>query len=360
MDVEKRRSAVWLMSEVNLNIDELHSIVSQLYVANIEECYGEDAVKITEEITEAISSIYSNVDYRRFKEIVVLKSLNENQVIDAALAKQTNLSDFAHIDSDYLLIEVLNDNSYLVGIEIPSNLAEYTQSSIIYHREDGKDFFYAGTSKNELSPLGNLDTYFVTPTFKSLDDALSRYKTEQAANSSCITLEEKLWEDDNRVVLVASPEHIMRDSLHQFLRSSLRGNKEVLREQNVSVTRPIDIRVTWNNSNHVALIEIKWIGVSASGTSYTGQSAITRANNGAQQLKDYLELFKTQSPQKNARGYLVVFDSRRENISKDSREIDRSNGLHYSALEIDYDPEFEHLRTDFEPPIRFFLTPKCT
>ena len=289
------------MFEEEDEIQQIREIARNLYVAQIEDTYGDEGVATTEEMTSMISKIYVYLDRSIFSKIVFVKSLSGNKVFEGDF-NITRLPDFSSLSGNNLFIEILNDNSFNVKIDTTDDESLFSENAIVYLKNQAGEFFYLKEQLEELTKFGNLDTYFIKPTFKSLDGALENYKTTQVRTSKCLFLRNNVWEggvDSNRIAFIPSPEHIMRDSLYQFLDNHLRGNKEVMREQNVNEKNPIDIRVSWNYTNHVALIEIKWIGLSSSGTGYTGRTATTRANSGAKQLADYLDLFKTEQPEKS-------------------------------------------------------------
>ncbi len=135
---------------------------------------------------------------------------------------------------------------------------------------------------------------------------------------------------------------------------------EVRPEQNVSETQPIDIKITWTFAPKQALIEIKWLGKSKHPD---GKLATTygpaRAQNGAQQLADYLDMNEEAVPGHVVRGYLVVFDGRRRRLGRSATSIRESDGLYYQDKEIHYEPAHDKERDDFEKPVRFFVQPVC-
>jgi len=175
-------------------------------------------------------------------------------------------------------------------------------------------------------------------------------------HSSCFIFQ-KCWYDKKRIFLKNAPEDLMRDSLHQFLHGHMRGDVEVRPEQNIDGLNPVDIKVTWFNSNRLALIEIKWLGKSRTETSITANHTEARARAGAQQLADYLQQNKPQSPLQTTRGYPVVIDARRGNTKLTTETLPASDGMKYAASEIEYSPKFHEQRSDFEIPIRMFAEP---
>jgi len=152
----------------------------------------------------------------------------------------------------------------------------------------------------------------------------------------------------------------MRNSLEQHLRSSLRGDVEIRPEQVVDEGNPVDIKVTWQFSNRLALIEIKWLGKSKnSEDQITAKYYDKRAREGAEQLADYLERNKPRASVHITRGYLVIIDGRRYRMSDDAEAINQINGFYYENREVEFDPKFHEVRRDFEPPIRMFVEPIC-
>lgn len=145
---------------------------------------------------------------------------------------------------------------------------------------------------------------FARPTYKELDEAMDFYNTRYARECSCAILSQ-IWTDETKREFIQKPEHFMRDSLWQCLQNILR-NHTVKREQIVDATHPVDIKVTWPTISNVALIEVKWLGDSGA-TKYRD----ARANEGAQQLIDYLSSSAQEEPDKHFVGYLTVFDGRR-------------------------------------------------
>ena len=167
-----------------------------------------------------------------------------------------------------------------------------------------------------------LCSIFAQATYRELDEAMDYYNSRYVKECSCGVLSQ-IWKDKNKRELVQKPERFMRDSLWQYLQNSLR-NHTVKREQIVDATHPVDIKVTWPNISNVALIEVKWLGDSGQ-TKYRD----ARANEGAQQLIEYLAASALEEPDKNFVGFLTVFDGRRGRICNQ-----------YEFQEINYDPEF--------------------
>lgn len=159
------------------------------------------------------------------------------------------------------------------------------------------------------------------------------------------------------------PEKIMRSSLAQHLRSSLRDLKvvRVNEEQNQSETEPVDIEVSWGFTTHIALLEIKWLGkcLKSSGdelAAYTHSES--RAREGVPQLEGYIDEAHERNPGYEIRGYLVVFDGRRKGVRKWlPGEVSAADAWHYKECDIDYGETIPD-RNDFRVPVRLYLEPK--
>lgn len=215
-----------------------------------------------------------------------------------------------------------------------------------------------------LNPNGYLSA-LAPPTFWELEDALNHYANHLARSGTCKILK-TAWADDGenrRLAFVNYPEHIMRSSLAQHLRSSLRDLKAVRvnEEQNQSETEPVDIEVSWGFTTHIALLEIKWLGKCLKSTgdelaSYTHSDS--RAREGIPQLERYIDDARERNPGYEVRGYLVVFDGRRRGVKTWlPGEVSSAEAWHYKDREIDYAETIPD-RNDFRVPVRLYLEPK--
>lgn len=152
----------------------------------------------------------------------------------------------------------------------------------------------------------------------------------------------------------------MRQSLHQFLRDAF-PDAEVRPEQVVDESHPVDIKVTWADTTHRAIIEIKWVGDSVDEQGHpTTTYRDARARAGAKQLSDYLDGDAETAARLRTRGYLVVFDARRRGLTAGQSTISAADGLHYRDKEFVYDPEYHTTRSDFALPVRMFAEPRTT
>ena len=242
----------------------------------------------------------------------------------------------------------------------PMPVEQLASMGVVFCHDQGNERFVIG---NEEIPLPRVysgqQSYFTIPTYANLDDALAYFSNPVVRTSSCRILC-TIWHDQNRLFLVEKPEDTIQHSLRSFLRYTLRGDAEIMREQNVDDTHPVDIRVSFQFTNNVALIEVKWLGKSkhADGSLATEYRA-RRALDGADQLATYLDQFKVSSPFSVVRGYLVVLDARRRGLNSGATSVSETDGMHYAKQEIAFNPRFEDMRKDFSQPLRMFAAPIC-
>ena len=237
---------------------------------------------------------------------------------------------------------------------------QLSQSAPAYYYNGADQIVTQAASLEILSPTG-FYSLFAVPTFSDLEDALTHYDSAHARHSRCKILE-SCWHSDHRVLLANKPEESMRDSLEQFLVSTLRNHKlvEVRPEQNVDASHPADLKVAWTLTNRIAFIEIKWLGdsVTQSGTSLTTYRD-ARAREGEQQIAEYLDFNRKYTPNHDVRGYLVVFDARRSGARFAEADLTAAEAHHYALSSIDYGQNPLHeSRRDLAEPVRFFMNPR--
>jgi hypothetical protein len=266
----------------------------------------------------------------------------------------------------YSVVELCADGSFkLITVDVSIDVRPLAQAALVYSFQSGVEHIYVKehvATLPKLSPV--LVSNFATPTLSTLEEALSHY-ANTALETQCRILAD-IWEggiDGPRIVLVNRPESIMRDSLIQSLQNLVR-DASVRPEQNTDETKPVDIRVDWYGSGASALIEVKWLGKSTA-VPRTPKPEITyteygppRAQEGADQLADYMDRDRRHSAASSPRGYLVVFDARRRNAKGANDSLTKEDALYFLDKEIDYDPDHSRSRDDFSKPYRFYLRPR--
>lgn len=293
--------------------------------------------------------------------IVVFQQVDDSSPgIAAPPADLPELADLRRFAADGFTLEITRGGALRLWGAAP-DVNELSQHAVVYVYVEGEERFYAG---GESKPVQNVyegsQSVFAIPTFEEVRNALIFYRSRLIRTSSCPQFQQA-WFDDDRLFFKAKPEiKWMRPSLEIFLVSHLHGGSDVRPEQNVDETHPVDIRVAWQFSHRIAIIEIKWLGKSkhSDGSRATEYTEV-RAREGAGQLAGYLDLSHNQDPTQIMRGYLVVIDGRRQGLKDESVAVSVEDGFHFANAEITFNPDYRTLRTDFEEPVRMFAEPIC-
>ncbi|QRX64301.1 hypothetical protein JS578_03340 [Dysgonomonadaceae bacterium zrk40] len=343
------------------DIKAIKELLSLDYTSCILNEYGNDGIDNLKVVLEIIPTIFKFVHLRNFSSVIILKS--DNYDLSERIPNCSNIQNFSHLGSfntDKLVIQVKSIDEVLVS---PSDvtIADIISTDFVYQYTPQKEMFHTKTMTCELPKVPGTDSCFAVSTFKSLEEALTHYKTTVVKNADCLHIKTALHSSE-RIFFNPHPEYLLRDSMVYFLKARLRGEGlEVRPEQVVDTSHPVDVKVTWGFTNHIALIEIKWLGKSFNRVTLTFTSTYTdsRARDGAKQLAEYLDENAVQVPNHNTMGYLVVFDLRRKATKTNTTQITVADGHWYENQEIEYNPKYHEIRTDFASPIRMFITPQC-
>lgn len=337
-------------------------LISTDYVFNIYKCYGKEIEYSFKLVLRQIPHILKSINLRNHSSVIIFHWNKEDIDPHLTFENITNYSHLTDFSKKCLLINIIGFNDILVcSTDEEYDLKNIKEKTFIYEYKNSQDIFHTKEKSYSLPNMPGSESCFTISTFKGLEEALHQYKTNVARYATCSYLKSSIY-DKNRIFFKRKPEHYLRDSLNFYLNARLRGdNIEIRPEQIVDTSHPVDIKVTWGNTNSIALIEIKWLGQSIN--EETKELATeyheSRANDGAKQLVEYLDGNKEQVPNHNTQGYLVVYDLRRKRINKDTRTINVQNGFCYENKEIEYNPDYSKLRDDFHLPIRFFIEPRC-
>jgi len=356
---------------LSYNSDVMASLAADLYQVHVERAHGSVGVEQLKVVLSAVKQIYRSRSPQTFSgELVVIASLSDSSILDRAECSLVDsivqLSDLP----DKAVVEVLSDGTLLGRQILPADeMLTWAAKGVIYRFSASS----VGAAETIVLPSGSVEianpngypSALAAPTFWELEDSLEWYYERLARRASCKILK-KVWADDgeNRHLIFAnSPEHIMRESLAQHLRSSLRDHEaiRVNEEQNQSETEPVDIEVTWSLTTHIALIEIKWLGRcldSASGALASYAHSDGRARDAVPQLIGYLDDAIERNAGHDIVGYLVIFDGRRRAVTSwKPGPVSSENAWHYESQEIDFRDSLPS-RLDFRTPIRFYLQPR--
>lgn len=350
------------------------AIAQELYEFHVEQEHGAAGIARLREVLTVVKTTFLFRSPQSFSQgLVVFSTLDPDEVP----IKTTPLSTTGDISSVTALpagviIQVLRDGDLRIWARDAANPSDFLDRAVIYTFDASSELIDDVASEGILLQAGfrtvpNPNGYpsaLAPPTFWNLEGALDYYASDLACRSTCKILKTSwaLDSENRRLVLKNKPESIMRESVAQHLRSSLRDHKlvRVNEEQNVSETEPVDIEVTWSLTSQIALLEVKWLGISLNAAGDRLGTAFTesRARDGAGQLATYLLEFRERTPGHEIKGYLLVFDARRRGVHTwEPGDVTREDAYHYENRDIDYKDSVP-VRDDFAQPRRFFLEPR--
>lgn len=361
----------------SITIENVQRLVESAYLSHAETAFGSAGAGGIKTLLNSVRLIFQRCPPESLGgTLTVLTCLNATPLSPAIgkLGTPHRCVDYAAIGrrlvacsiGSHAIVEIASDGSFqflVLAEEI--DLKSLAQEALIYRFDGAAERILAKNFEDfipSVSPM--LKSNFSVPTLHSLEEAL-RYYGEYALESNCRILKD-VWEggvDGPRLVLVNKPEARMRDSLAQALELLLR-EVTVKPEQNTDETKPVDIRLNWFASGATALIEVKWLGKSMA-KSQTQNSKITyteypasRAQVGAKQLADYMDREVRHSDATAPRGYLVVFDARRNATKGPADYLTASDAMAHSQDVLVLDPDYSKLREDFSELVRFFMNPR--
>lgn len=345
-----------------LDIDRMKRLAEELYVAAVQRSFGTEGVAALQDLIDRLIRIYRRIDPSiRTTRLVLVAPLPSKGPLELgpllrAIPDVSLLTD----EMDRECCAVLDGvNGFAMYGHSQLDLLGVSRSALVYVFQSSQEHFYIDGQVFRINnPSPSHASIFARPTFNSLRAALESYRVRVARESSCEILR-GVWHDMHRLFLKAKPEPTMRKSLNQFLAHVLQ-DAEVKPEQNTDETHPVDIKVTWTLSDHRAIIEIKWIGASRKADGSLGTAwSDARAMAGASQLAGYLDNSAAWAAGVHTRGYLVVFDARRNALSSSRTHINASDGLYFEGEEIPYPHDYSRSRADYDAPTRFFMRPIC-
>lgn len=342
------------------DINCLEEIISQGYEHQILRDYGDDGITDFKDVLENIRSIYKHINLRNYSSIVIFKSDSIN--LNVIHTQTYVINDFSHLtqfeSSLNLTIQVKKVDELIVSLS-EVDISLITPTNFAYQYTSDKERFYTKMAIYDLPSIPDADSYFAIPTFKSLDIALSHYKINFVRTAFCPYIQEALC--PQKIFFKPKPEKHLRRSLEFFLKARMREYTEIRPEQIVDESHPVDLKITWQGINHIAIIEIKWLGKSLAtdggNSRFSSTHDESRALSGARQLVEYLDSNKERTANFNTIGYLVIYDLRRKDSVVNMIKIDRDNGLFYENQEVDFNPRYHEIRKDFAKPIRMFIYP---
>ena len=266
------------------------------------------------------------------------------------------------VETGFMLeVDISTKELWLWQGQPPVDVQEIRANGVVFLHEGGTEKYLIADKEISLEKVfPGKQSIYSPPNYANLNQALAYYQTRVVRQSDCPILKH-IWYDEKKLFLKEKPEDTIQQSLAKFLRFTLRDDAEVMREQNVDTSHPVDIRVTFQFTNRVALIEVKWLGRSkhSNGSPATSYTTV-RAVHGARQLAEYLDSFAISSPTSAVVGHLIILDARRRMLSHNDESISTENGMFYADKDITFEPRYDVERKDFEQPLRMFAEPICS
>jgi hypothetical protein len=341
----------------------LLELVSDSYERRIEDQYGERGTELLRLLGEALIQIYRVLAPELMRDgLTVFATLEPGaRPLSVHATIKVNSAQLAGRVGSGATLQALGDDQFLLcGDQVdPIPLAD---AALVYRYEDG-DAFVIGGTLSRIPQMRPFASWWSVPAFFEVEDALAAYREQVALDCDCPVLQDEIWHDkERRWILANKPEDAMQRSLWRYLRNVMRNAqqvREVDREQPVDGRRPPDIKITFSESNRIALIEVKWMGKSVNETKTKLSSFKAdekRANEGAQQLADYLDANLQRAGKHQTMGYLVVYDARRDNVTF-AGTLNRKEAHHYELRDVTFTPDHAALRHDYATPVRFYMRP---
>ena len=333
----------------------------ETHLPKVVSVFGPAGVSAICRVMHTARRVYEHIELERFAgTLVIFHRVLETGSGPAVFGPSVDLTTLANSTTDEITLETSDEDLvYRRAALDQRGVKELARSAVVYRYSNGMEEFFAGTERMKvfrMDPVAR--SQFCVPTFATLREALQNYSSGSVRESTCLIFR-NVWKDANRLFLRVKPEAIMRDSLLQFLRNRLGADYDVMCEQNVDETHPVDIRISTRLANsRVMLIEIKWLGDSAERSGrVTVRYRNARAQEGADQLANYMNGQRQSTPTRVCHGYYVVIDARRRGLAQGTTEILKSDGLFYENQELCFEPAHHESRDDFDTPYRMFARP---
>lgn len=358
---------------MKLDHESVQKVASMVFWSAANEAFGEEGKSYVNRLLNGVREFFKAIPPDQFGASfvfaypVVAHENWEMGVTITRIATSLSVDDLPAYrrrieDTSAVFITVRPDGCFdLATSNATPSHDQLSKRSLIFLNEDGIDQFIIG-GHSEMMPklVTGIRSNFAVPTVVSLEEALESYRRD-AANVSCYILE-KIWvggRNGPRLVFENKPESTMRRSLERFLSTKLEGDVTVRAEHNTDETKPVDLSINWFGSRLRALIEIKWLGdsLNSDGTRLTSFRD-ARAQEGADQLVDYMDREVATDPNATLRGYLAVFDGRRRGIIDAVTPISAEDACYYRGREIVLTRDWAAERIDVAPLVRYFLEPR--
>jgi hypothetical protein len=344
----------------------LTSIKSNYFIEIFEQTKNKEYIQIAYKIVSFVTDIYRIIEPSHFSgKLIVFKTLKD---IPFENDSKEDFYDKGVLNHDYssIIFKLQDeDTSPLFWKNISNDsitkLLNTNESFICYLFENQEEFFIVNNVKIKIPNNFSCPSIYA-PKFHDLKEALLVYKNDRVRTVSSKHFKD-CWADNNRIYFKNKPEKNMQIALKEFLEDRIRGIKTAVREYNLGASKPVDIRVFWSEANRAALLEVKWLGQSLNENGHLGTSYYNgRVDEGMRQIKEYIDLERGDTPTVITKGYLIVIDGRRRNISQSKvQKVSRKDGMHYSSHELRIGNDLKYWTThpNIGQPIRMFVEPIC-
>lgn len=337
--------------------DIIVQLLQRQFILKIDDAYHGSAVDDFKMCLRQLIILYKQLDITRYDSITAFVG---NHVCVHGKGITMQMENIHSLEKDNIVINFVDEETTRVIPSEEIDTIKLSNDTFVYcwsrHKKNADQFLIKGELvpfSEDITPVEG--SFFAVKTYNDLDEALINYRDNVAPMCKGRALEESMT--PTRIFFYARPEALLQEALFEYLDNRLR-QCDVKREHNVNESKPVDIMVRWRGTNHMALIEIKWVGKSLKKDDKTKVSvnyADARANEGASQLVDYIDKNSDSFPRDVTIGYLVVYDLRRHNSNPLQATISRADAIYYKDKEIEYNPQYDTIRNDFKKPYRFFV-----
>lgn len=335
--------------------DKLITLLQGQFIVRIDDAYHDGAVDDFKRFIRQIRELFQHIHLEQYQTVTAfvgnipaLIGKGKEMMIENIHAENTRNLVVNFVKEDVTV--VFNDNNIDIDA-ISADTFVYQWSAT----DANADQFIVKGEKipfsNEVTP--DEGSFFCKKTYNDLDEAFIDYRDNFAPMCRNRMLAGSMTTE--RLFFKSAPEDSLQEALYEYLGDRLR-QCDVNREHNVDTSHPVDIIIRWRGTNHIALIEIKWIGASLKDGKISVRHGEARAKEGVRQLVGYIDNNQDSFPKDVTIGYLVVYDLRRKNNNDPARtKIPRADANHYKDIEISYHPQYWLDRKDFKKPYRFFV-----
>ena len=350
------------MSEVlNVDLALLREVVEDDFSTAIEAEYGAPGMTALRVLAPALDMIHEQLAYELIVDgLTVLVGLaGDYRPLSVDESIEISPGQLPQFVAGGATIQVLATGRLLL-LPRATDPMQYADEALVYSWQVSDYFVIAG----QLRPVRNPTSFpsiWGTPTFFELDAALTHYRDNIAPYCMCPHLE-NVWDDPGRRWLLKNkPEATFQECLYYYFHHTIRGYEkiEIRREQPAGGLKPPDLKITWSLTSRIAYVEVKWMGASVHATQkrISWEPGEKEATDGAAQLAGYLDSNRPEALNHQTKGYLAVFDCRREGIEYGTTSLTSDQANYFRTREVNYAPDYASTRNDFAPPYRFFLLP---